>query len=224
MVDEFGRNVLLTIGIATAASLVKAVLLCVVTLVPASYMAYALSFRPATRWRRAIGFLSDLTETIPLLLWVLVAVVLLGEQRFRATLVIFAIAALPFSTKVLLAEFDRVATIDYVVGARALGIGRARLFFSYYLPEGYALLMPMTLALVGGALTLDGALGVLGLGNRMQLDLGTLLLRGKESFGTSPWLLIFSLISFVLVFVLIRISLNAILRIMGGSTAAADRR
>ena len=204
MIDEFGRNILQSVILAGVASAAKAGLLCLTTITPAIAISFYLLNFSSTVLRRCVELIADVMETIPILVWVIAIVVIVGNKQFLATLIVFSIASLPSAIRILLGEFDRITRIEYVIGARAIGASKLRLLLSYFLPESQALLMPTILSLFGGALTIDGALGILGMGNRMQLDLGTMVLRGKENFYQDPWLLIAALISFIFVYLLAR--------------------
>ena len=70
----------------------------------------------------------------------------------------------------------------------------------YIMPNATFVLGPLAVQVLGAAIAVDGAIGVLGLGNRLEHDLGVMLLRGKENFIVHPQLLGLALGMFVLLF------------------------
>ena len=77
--------------------------------------------------------------------------------------------------------------------AYSLGASELRVLARYILPNAASVLVPFTGQILGAAIAVDGAIGVIGLGNRSDLDLGVFLLRGKETFGLHPQVLVLAL-------------------------------
>ena len=84
--------------------------------------------------------------------------------------------------------------------ARCLGFSEWRILIHYVIPNAFPVLLPLTTHLFGAALTVFGALGMIGLSNRSAWDLGTMLLIGKENVLQNPYILVAAAFSIFLIF------------------------
>jgi peptide/nickel transport system permease protein len=121
---------------------------------------------------------------------VLILIAMLAEARLAVVAAAFTIAILPITTNVIAGEVVRLREAPFVQAARALGVSESRIIIRHIIPNVVAVLGPLFLQILGAAIAIDGAIGLLGLGNRTQLDIGILLLRGKENALLFPHLLI----------------------------------
>jgi microcin C transport system permease protein len=198
--SEFGRPMGLEVLASTALSvlfgaLVTAVTAGVATLAAVAYLHF--------RWdgiRVGATALADIVDSVPGVLWVLVAVVVVDEPRQLVAPSVFVLLCVPAAIRLAVGECLRQANLPYVLAARAIGVGSWRLVLKHMVPNGRATLLPFLLQVFGAGLAIHGAVGVLGVGNRTDFNLGTLLLRGKEQLLISPWLLCLSVTSYLAVF------------------------
>lgn len=194
--DEFGRNSGAILSLAILYSVAKGLTITLAIGLLASLLAYLVA-RGAHDWAR-IGLRAAcaIVESVPLVLWVLIIVVSVKGPRVWVTLVAFGVLALPTVTQILLGEFTRLRATPFVEAAYLLGLHETRVYATYLLPAAFPVLIPVFIQVLGSAIAIDGAIGVLGLGSRSDMDLGVFLLRGKEQFVTRPGLLASALIAY----------------------------
>lgn len=202
--DEFGRDFLAVLIGAMGLSLSKAVIITLIAIIISTVIAYlAIYFQNKV----VEGFFRGIVivvESCPILLWVFVVIIAFSRlPAVIAVTVAFIIAATPFVSNVIAGELERLWKADYVRAARILGIGEWRILMSYILPNAVSVLIPVALNVLGAALTVSGAIGILGMGNRSELDLGILLLRGKENVLQNPTILIVTVMTFIGIYIYI---------------------
>jgi len=78
----------------------------------------------------------------------------------------------------------------------------------HLLPNAAAVLLPFGFQVIGAALAVDGAVGIVGLGSRIDLDLGAFLLRGQENFQQHPALLIATLAVYLAIYAALSAALS----------------
>src|SRR5512139_3319102 len=90
------------------------------------------------------------------------------------------------------AEFLSLRERDFVLAARAVGAGDARIIFRHILPNALSpVLVSVTLGVAGAILT-ESALSFLGIGVQPPTpSWGNMLLAGKQTLGTAWWLSVF---------------------------------
>ncbi len=198
--DEFGRDVLATVLAAAGFSLAKGVLITLVTLAAAVIAAELVTLRYSPAASILIRTAANIVESVPVVLWVFIAIIAVQGPRLIVVGSAFALVVFPIATHVLAGEFLRLRSAFYVESAYLLGAGELRVLIRYILPNAMAVLLPFALQILGAAIAVDGAFGVIGLGNRSNLDLGVFLLRGKENFLQHPQILIVTLVMYALVY------------------------
>jgi len=90
------------------------------------------------------------------------------------------------------AEFLSLRERDFVLAARAIGAGDARIIFRHILPNALSpVLVSATLGVAGAILT-ESALSFLGIGVQPPTpSWGNMLIAGKQTLGTAWWLSVF---------------------------------
>ena len=90
------------------------------------------------------------------------------------------------------AEFLSLRERDFVVAARAIGAGDARIIFRHILPNALSpVLVSATLGVAGAILT-ESALSFLGIGVQPPTpSWGNMLITGKQTLGTAWWMSVF---------------------------------
>lgn len=184
--DEFGRNAWSVLASAVLFSLGKGAAITAAIALVASLLAYLASRDEYPRALLVLRGLCAIVESVPLVLWIVIVVVSVPGPRLGVTLAAFGILALPSVTQIFVGEFRRLRAAPFVEAAYLLGIREIRVFSRYILPAALPVLAPLLIQILGSAIAIDGAIGVFGLGNRSDIDLGVLLLRGKEQFITRP--------------------------------------
>lgn len=191
--DEFGRNILSASLAAGGVSLAKGFCIALATLIVALVLAEGITLSRHRLPAIAIRGAASVVESIPSVLWVMIVLIVLREPRLLVVGAAFAIVTLPTAAHVIAGELLRLRAAPFVEAAYQLGAGESRVLIAYVLPNARAVLAPYALQVLGAAIAVDGAIGVIGLGNRSDLDLGIFLLRGKENFIVHPQLLLAAL-------------------------------
>ena len=196
-------------------SLAKGLTITLVIGMLASLLGYLVARGARDTLRMSLRAACAVVESVPLVLWVLIIVVSVKGPRVWVTLVAFGVLVLPTVTQILLGEFMRLKAAPFVEAAYLLGLSETRVYGTYLLPAAFPVLAPVFIQVLGSAIAIDGAIGVLGLGSRSDIDLGVFLLRGKEQFVTRPGLLASALIAYGAIY----LYLQWVARGIGSSTA-----
>jgi peptide/nickel transport system permease protein len=160
--DVLGRD-LVSLVLAGARATLAIVLISGIVRVAAGALIAALGswWRPA---RLATEWLAELVSAVPATLVALVLVRIF--VRSETSLLVFIAALLvtgwagPY--RVIRAELDRLANMQFTQGARAIGVGRWRLFWRHHLPHLVPIVALNTTQQVIASLVLVAELGVLG--------------------------------------------------------------
>lgn len=198
--DEFGRDVLSTVLAATGLSLLKGLLITAVTLAAAVIVAELVTLPRTSKLAIVVRATASIVESVPVVLWVFIALIAVHGPRLVVVGIAFTLVILPIAAHVLAGEFLRLRDALYVEAAYLAGAGELRVLARYILPNAVAVLLPFALQVLGAAIAVDGAIGVIGLGNRSDLDLGIFLLRGKENFFLHPQILLAALTMYGLIY------------------------
>ncbi|MEK1892787.1 MAG: ABC transporter permease [Rhizobium sp.] len=129
----------------------------------------------------------EIFQTIPsfVLLVVLVAI----AQPTTATVTI-AIAIVSWTTVARLtrAEFRAIREKDYVLAARSLGFGHARIIFREILPNALPPLIVTSSVMVASAILMESALSFMGLGDPNRVSWGSMIGAGRDVIRTAWYL------------------------------------
>ena len=198
--DEFGRDVLSTAIIAAGLSLSKGLAMTGTTLVLGILAAECVTLARSAVLSEAIRLLARVIESIPVVLWVLIVVIVLKEHRSIVAGIAFTLVVLPSAITLVAGELLRLRHIPFVEAAYLLGVRESRVLLRYILPNATAVLLPFAVQILGGAVAVDGAIGVIGLGSRLDQDLGVFLIRGKENFLLHPQILIIAIAMYAAIY------------------------
>ncbi len=198
--DEFRRDILATILAATGLSLFKGLIVTGVTLASAVIVAELVTLPRTSSLAIVVRAGASIVESVPVVLWVFIALIAVPGPRLVVVGVAFMVVVLPIAAHVLAGEFSRLRSALYVEAAYLAGAGELRVLARYILPNARAVLVPFALQVLGAAIAVDGAIGVIGLGNRSDLDLGIFLLRGKENFFMHPHIFVLSLLMYLVIY------------------------
>lgn len=198
--DEFGRDIFSSALVATGLSLLKGLGITAITFLSAVAIAELITLQGQQRFTLGIRVASSIVESVPTVLWVMIALIVIKEPRFVVVALAFTLVTLPFTVHILSGELLRLRNEPYVETAYLLGAGELRVLLRYILPSAVAVLAPYAIQVLGMAIAVNGAIGVIGLGSRSDLDLGIFLLRGKENFILHPQILLVALTMYGLIY------------------------
>lgn len=135
----------------------------------------------------ALVRLIELFQTIPsfILLIVLVAI----AQPSIGT-IIWAIGLITWPTiaRLVRAEFRSLREMEFVMAARSLGYGHARIIFREILPNALPPIIVTTSVMVATAILMEAALSFLGLGDPNVVSWGSMIGAGRELLRTAWYL------------------------------------
>lgn len=198
--DEFGRDQLLVMLSATGRSMATGILLAGVTILLSLWLSFLLIFRKTRILSGVQMSMTQVLESVPAMIWVLAAFSASGGSSPIMTAVIFVGAMMPFAVTIISGQFVRLAGLPYMEAAQLLGIPAHRQLRHHLLPNSGGVLGPLFIQIIGLAIAIQGAIGLLGFANRTDVDLGILLLRGKENVAAHPGLLLSTLVSLGLLY------------------------
>ena len=219
--DEFGRDLLATVLAATGLSLSKGLAIAATALGASIVATEMVTLRPRSGLAAVVRLCANVLESVPIVLWIFIVVIAVPGPRFLVVALAFCLVVLPTATQMLSGEFFRLRATPYVEAAYQLGAGELRVLVKYILPNAAAVIIPFGLQVLGAAIAVDGAIGVIGLGSRSDLDLGIFLLRGKENFFLHPQVLIAAVTAYGLLYAYLMWVGSAWARLWQGSGTGA---
>jgi len=113
----------------------------------------------------------------------------------------FAIGALSWLTvsRIVRAQVQSVAKLDFVEACRSLGLGHIRILFRHILPNTLGPIIVYTTLTIPGVMLLEAALSFLGLGVKQpNSSWGVLIKDGANTMFSNPWPLFFPSLLFSL--------------------------
>lgn len=198
--DEFGRDVLSTAIIAAGLSLSKGLAMMSAALILGLLAAELITLARSELLSETIRLIARVIESIPVVMWVLIVVILLTEHRSIVAGVAFTLVVLPSAITIISGELLRLRHTPFVEAAYLLGVPELHVLLRHILPNTVAVLLPFAVQILGGAVAVDGAIGVIGLGSRMDQDLGVFLIRGKENFLLHPQILLVAIAMYATIY------------------------
>jgi ABC-type dipeptide/oligopeptide/nickel transport system permease subunit len=197
--DEFGRDMLAVCSAAILISILKGFALGLLAMSLGIMCGYLTVFSKSIIFRKFIELSLLCLESIPLMLWIMVIVTILPMPKF-ILIFAFPLGTLPIVSRVATGEMERLKTQPFVEASRLCGASNLSCTFRHILPNAMSVLTPLGVQLSGSGAAADGLFGLVGLGNRIHLDVGTLLLRGKENALLHPELIVIAVISIAVLF------------------------
>lgn len=224
-VDEFGRDNFAVAILSSINSMVTAIALTLFAFITGSIVAFSAILAKVKFIKTILHASGTLIESCPVIVWLFVIIVGFRDYpRFVIVSVTFILAAIPYLSNVIFGELERLWHADFIESARIAGLTNLRIGFKYLLPNTLSVITPVLINVYGAALTVNGVIGVLGMGNRMDLEIGTLLLRGKENITTNPQIMLLAILSLITIyFIIILIGQEIKKRVMGERNIITDK-
>lgn len=135
----------------------------------------------------AIGRVIELFQATPSFLFMIVVVSIAPPTIFIISLTI-GLTAWPTVARLVRAEFRALKERDFVLAARSLGYGDARIIFSEILPNALPPVIVTTSVMVATAILMESALSFLGLGDPNRVSWGSLIGSGRDMLRTAWYL------------------------------------
>lgn len=135
----------------------------------------------------ALVRLIEIFQTLPNFVLLVVLVAIAQPSALTVTIAI-AIVSWPTVARLTRAEFRSIREKDYVMAARSLGYGHARIIFREILPNALPPLIVTSSVMVASAILMESALSFMGLGDPNVVSWGSMIGAGRELI-RSAWYL-----------------------------------
>jgi peptide/nickel transport system permease protein len=134
-----------------------------------------------------LGRLIELFQTIPnfILLVVLVAI---AQPSVRTIIVAIGLVTWPTVARLTRAEFRVIKHKDFVLAARSLGAGHARIIFREIMPNALPAIIVTGSVMVATAILLESSLSFMGLGDVNVVSWGSMIGAGRDQLRTAWYL------------------------------------
>ena len=129
----------------------------------------------------------EIFQTLPNFVLLVVLVAILQPSALTVTVAI-AIVSWPMVARLTRAEFRAIREKDYVMAARSLGFGNARIIFQEVLPNALPPLIVTSSVMVATAILMESALSFMGLGDPNVVSWGSMIGSGRELIRTAWYL------------------------------------
>ena len=129
----------------------------------------------------------EIFQTLPNFVLLVVLVAIAQPSALTVTVAI-AIVSWPMVARLTRAEFRAIRAKDYVMAARSLGFGRARIIFQEILPNALPPLIVTASVMVASAILMESALSFMGLGDPNVVSWGSMIGTGRELIRTAWYL------------------------------------
>ncbi|PKB67310.1 MAG: hypothetical protein BZY81_04970 [SAR202 cluster bacterium Io17-Chloro-G4] len=133
----------------------------------------------------------DAMIAFPGLLLALVLVAALG-QSVNNVIIALSIGFIPSSVRLVRSQALAIKQMDYILAARAVGVGGVRIMWRHIVPNVFAIFLVVTTFHLAGAIIAEAGLSFLGLGAPVGTPTwGGDLSQAQSSIRVAPWLAIF---------------------------------
>ncbi|MBB3398494.1 MULTISPECIES: ABC transporter permease [unclassified Rhizobium] len=129
----------------------------------------------------------EIFQTIPSFV-LLVVLVAIAQPTTATVTVAIAIVSWPTVARLTRAEFRTIREKDYVLAARSLGFGHARIIFREILPNALPPLIVTSSVMVASAILMESALSFMGLGDPNRVSWGSMIGAGRDVIRTAWYL------------------------------------
>ncbi|CDZ32811.1 Binding-protein-dependent transport system inner membrane component family protein 28 [Neorhizobium galegae bv. officinalis] len=131
--------------------------------------------------------LIEIFQTLPSFVLLVVLVAIAQPSATTVTLAI-AVISWPTVARLTRAEFRAIREKDFVVAARSLGYGHARIIFREILPNALPPIIVTSSVMVATAILMESALSFMGLGDPNVVSWGSMIGTGRELVRTAWYL------------------------------------
>lgn len=186
--DLFGRSVFEVLSTGLIYSVTVAVFVsasCVIIGIIIGYLSVVGS-------RGLTAFFEMFTNLVFIIPGILIAILVMSftGQSIEGLVFVLIITGWPGYARIARGETLRVLGLDYVESARAIGVGRVRMFFKIIIPDILPQLLVHFVLGLSGVIISEAALGFLGLGGS-EFSWGALLADAKVVLLEAPTITVF---------------------------------
>jgi ABC-type dipeptide/oligopeptide/nickel transport system permease subunit len=185
--DLLGRSLMEVLSAGLSYSLVISIVVTLITSMIGISFGY-LAARGTALWKLFFDLIINIVFIFP---GILIAILVMAITGKSISGLIFALILTGWSgyAKITRSESRRILNLNYVEGAKAIGISELRLFFKIIIPELLPIIMVNMILGISGVILSEAALGFLGLGGS-PFSWGSLLSSSKTVLLEAPHLAI----------------------------------
>lgn len=134
---------------------------------------------------------SDVIVSFPGILLALVFISVLGPGKYNVILAL-SIIFIPSFARLVRSEYIKNKNLDYVLSARLMGAGKARIMFVHILPNALPTLLSALAIGFNNAVLSEAGMSYLGIGVQPpDASLGRMLSESQAYIGRAPWCALF---------------------------------
>jgi len=189
--DHLGRDVLARIVHGYRTSLFTSTLSVAFSLVAGGTLGLLAAYYRGW-FDRIVMRLMDVLFAFPIMLLAIAVIAIIGPSQWSAAIAI-AIVYTPIFARLLRGPSLVICESEYVLSAKAIGAGDARIIFTHILPNLASVILVQSSLLLSAAILVEASLSFLGLGAQPPIpSLGLALSEGRNFLLLSPWPAVFS--------------------------------
>jgi len=135
--------------------------------------------------------IADIFLSLPSLLVVILAVSMFKSRSLTVIILVMGFIGWPYMARVVRSQVLQLKGAPFVEAARAIGASTQRILFRHILPN---IMLPIIILLTiefAGYVLWEATLSFLGLGDPNSISYGALILSGKNTLRTCPWITFF---------------------------------
>lgn len=134
--------------------------------------------------------LNEIFLGFPLLIAAIIVLNMLGTRNVWTVSIVLGVFGWPMMARLVRTSVISVRNADYVVAARTMGLGRARVIFKYVLPNSLQPVLVLATISVGSVIVAESVLTYLGIGlSPPAISWGLQIAAGSRVFQTDPHIL-----------------------------------
>lgn len=187
--DDLGRDVLSAVIFGSRASLTVGVLAALISAVVGTVIGSIAGFLGGKVDSSLMG-LTEVFQVLPTFVLALAILALFGPS-FLNVIVAIAIVSWPSNARLVRGQVLSVKEEQFVIAARALGMGSLKIVFSEILPNVIPTVIVNTMLQVGSAITAEAGLGFLGLSDPRIMSWGLMIRDARPFLLTAWWMMTF---------------------------------
>jgi peptide/nickel transport system permease protein len=131
--------------------------------------------------------ITEFFQTTPSFLFVIV-IVTIGHPSMTIISLAIGVTSWPTITRLVRAEFRALNQSDFVMAARSLGFGHARIIWREMLPNALPPIIVTTSVMLATAILMESALSFLGMGDPNVVSWGSMIGDGRDMLRTAWYL------------------------------------
>lgn len=186
--DHLGRDVLARSLYGARVSLLVAGIATIVGAVIGTLLGLLAAVRPGSLADHVVTYLIDVQLSLPFILLAIAVALVLGTS-LPVLVALAALATWPAYARVVRGVALSLREREFVMAARALGAGEARLMLRHVLPNLAAPLIVLATLSVGSIVLFESALSFIGIGIRPPTpSWGVMIADGREYLARAWWL------------------------------------